>query len=201
LSFGSTFSFLAVKLEDLGTGAVLIGLTFSMESFASALLQPFTGRLADRANRRVLVVTGIGFTALMLALVGFAGNVYVIMGLLVGMGAGQSFSFVASSAMQVVAGRRVGMGTVIGIGSAGNGAGIIVGAMTAGLIVDLYSLDAAFYFGGGVMVLALPLFWWLTNGVQVTEDETPGPVQGSRTRRPLPGDVAAPRGQAAGPGS
>ncbi|MCA9854448.1 MAG: MFS transporter, partial [Dehalococcoidia bacterium] len=55
-SFGSTFSFLAVKLEGLGTGAVLIGLTFSMESFASALMQPFTGRLADRANRRVLVV-------------------------------------------------------------------------------------------------------------------------------------------------
>ena len=194
LSFGSTFSFLAVKLEDLGTGPVLIGLTFSMESFASALLQPFTGRLADRVNRRVLVVIGITVTALMLALVGAASHVVPIMALLVGMGIGQSFSFVASSAMQVVAGRRVGMGTVIGLGSAGNGAGIIAGALFAGFIVDAYSLDAAFYFGGAAMLVGLPLFWWLTAGQQITEDVQPIPP---RSGGPLPGDVAS----AGAPGS
>ena len=188
-SFGSTFSFLAVKLEGLGTGAVLIGLTFSMESFASALMQPFTGRLADRANRRVLVVAGIVFTAVMLALVGVVQHVALVMLLLVGMGVGQSFSFVASSAMQVVAGRRVGMGTVIGLGSAGNGLGIILGSVIAGLIVDSSGVDAAFYFGGAMMVVGLPLFWWLSRGVPVTEDPSI-PPPGQQRSGPLPGDIA-----------
>jgi MFS family permease len=197
LSFGSTFSFLAVKLEDLGTGPLLIGLTFSMESFASAALQPFTGRLADRVNRRVLVVVGIAFTALMLALVGAAHHVVPVMALLVGMGIGQSFSFVASSAMQVVAGRRVGMGTVIGLGSAGNGAGILAGALLAGLIVDLYSLDAAFYFGGAAMVVGLPLFWWLTAGEQITEEV--GPLPPRRADGSRPADARAAEAQGSGP--
>lgn len=187
LSFGSTFSFLAVKLEQIGTGPVLIGATFAMESFASGLLQPFTGRLADRVDRRMLVVLGIGFTAVALALVGAASHVAVIMALLVCMGIGQSFSFVASSAMQVVAGRRVGMGTVIGLGSAGNGAGIVVGSVLAGLIVDFWGTNAAFYFGGVAMVIGLPLFWWLTHGIAVTEDQEPGPP--TPIAGPLSGDI------------
>jgi MFS family permease len=151
-------------------------------------MQPFTGRLADRANRRVLVVTGIAFTALMLSLVGLAQHVVLVMLLLIGMGIGQSFSFVASSAMQVVAGRRAGMGTVIGLGSAGNGLGIILGAVIAGVIVDAFSVDAAFFFGGAMMVVGLPFFWLLTRGVRITEDasEVPPPPR----KGPLPGDIA-----------
>lgn len=195
LSFGSTFSFLAVKLEDMGTGPILIGLTFGMESLATGMLQPFTGRLADRANRRILVVIGIGFTALALSLVGVAGNVVIIMALLVAMGIGQSFSFVAASAMQVVAGRRLGMGTVIGLGSAGNGVGIVFGSVIAGLIVDQWGVDAAFIFGGVAMISSIPLFWWLTAGVKVTEDGPPEPPAVPQPGAPLPGDVAgAPAG-------
>ncbi len=194
LSFGSTFSFLAVKLEDLGIGPILIGVTFGLESLASGLLQPFTGRLADRSNRRVLVVCGIGVTAMALATVGTAHHLVAIMLLLVCMGIGQSFSFVASSAMQVVAGRRVGMGTVIGLGSAGNGIGIVIGSVTAGLIVDQWSVDAAFYFGGVVMACSLPLFWWLTRGLKVTQDEPLPPSHSSRSGA-LPGDIG---GAAAG---
>jgi MFS transporter, DHA1 family, multidrug resistance protein len=172
VTFGATFSFLAVMLEDqLGIGPVLIGLAFGAESIAAGVAQPFVGRLADLYSRRLLVAIGLGAAACVLLGIGLTNTFWVIILLLVLMGIAGAVSQVANSAMQVVAGRRVGMGTVIGLGSAGNGVGIVFGSVAGGVLVDWYGISAAFFFGGFSMLAGIPVFLWLTRGVPTTEEE------------------------------
>jgi MFS transporter, DHA1 family, multidrug resistance protein len=87
------------------------------------------------------------------------------------LGIGQALTQVTASAMQVVAGRRIGMGTVIGIGASGNGIGIIIGSVAGGVLVDLFNLSAPFYAGGLTLCAAILVIVLLLRGVPTSEAE------------------------------
>lgn len=166
LSTGASFSFLALRLEnDLGATPVFIGIAFATQDLTGGCAQPIFGRLADRYSRRLLVVLGLGMNAAFLVGVGFAPSYLAVVLLLFSMGAAGALSAVASGALQVVAGRRTGMGTVLGLGSAANGAGIVVGSVFGGALVSRYDISAAFMLGGALMAAGVPLFLTLTRGV------------------------------------
>ena len=169
LSFGISFSFLAVRLEDeMAVGAALVGVTFAVQSFVSGLVQPASGWLADRVDRRGLAVVGLLLTAVTIAPLGALNTVVPTITLFVLAGVGIAIAFVAAAAMQVEAGRRVGMGTVQGLNSAGEGLGILVGSVGGGVMVELLGTDAAFYFGGTAIVLGTIAFAWLTRHERVS---------------------------------
>lgn len=174
LSFGASLSFLALRLEDgLGTGPLLIGIAFATQDITGGLAQPIFGRMADTYSRRALVAIGLLINAGLLACIGIVPSYWLMVIVLMAMGASGAISQVASGAIQVVAGRRVGMGTVLGIGSASNGLGIVVGSVLSGLIVDSQGLAAAFFFGGAVMALGVPVFLFLTRGESTTDTAPP----------------------------
>ncbi len=170
LSLGASFSFLALRLEDdLLVNPVLIGLAFATQDITGGCAQPIFGRLADRYSRRLLVAVGLGLNGMLLALVGFAPSYLLVIVLLFSMGAASALSAVAAAALQVVAGRRVGMGTVLGLNSAANGAGVVVGSVVGGLLVQQFNISAAFVLGGGLMTAGVPVFLTLTRGVATRE--------------------------------
>jgi DHA1 family multidrug resistance protein-like MFS transporter len=178
LAMGASFSFLALRLEDgLHVGPLLIGLAFATQDITGGLAQPLFGRMADRYDRRLLVAGGLLANAALLACVGIAPTYLLMVLLLFAMGASGSISQVASGAIQVVAGRRVGMGTVLGIGSAANGAGIVIGSVASGFVVDQQGLAAAFFLGGAVMALGVPVFLYLTRGVETRELSRPPTIE------------------------
>jgi DHA1 family multidrug resistance protein-like MFS transporter len=172
LASGASFSFLALRLEDgLGASPVLIGVAFATTDLTGGCAQPLFGRLADRHDRRLLVAIGLILNALLLACVGLVPSYVLVVVTLLLMGAAGALSQVAAGAMQVVAGRRAGMGTVLGLGSAANGAGIVIGSIAGGVLVDIYGLAAAFLLGGAVMVAGTVVFLLLTRGVATREAE------------------------------
>jgi len=171
LTFGAVYSFLSVRLDDLGVTALLIGLAFAAESLASGAAQPLFGRIADRVDRKRMVMLGLGASALALAALGAVDNYGLIVTLMFALGLAQAVTMVAVSAMQVVAGRRAGMGTVIGLGSAGNGIGIVFGAVAGGALVSTFGLGAPFYFGATSMLVGVGLVSWMLRGVATTEAE------------------------------
>lgn len=171
LSFGATLSFLGLRLAELGTGPLLIGVAFSIESLASGISQPLFGHAVDRTDRRRLVALGLGISGGALIVLGLPLTYGTALALLFVLGVGQALTQVTASAMQVVAGRRVGMGTVIGIGSSGNGVGIVVGAVAGGAFADALGLSAPFYAGGAALCFAIVVVLLLLRGVPVTEAE------------------------------
>ena len=180
LALGASFSFLALRLEDdLLVNPVLIGLAFATQDITGGCAQPLFGRLADRFSRRLLVAVGLGLNGSLLALVGFAPSYWLVIFLLFSMGAASALSAVAAAALQVVAGRRVGMGTVLGLGSAANGAGVVVGSVVGGLLVQQFNISAAFVLGGALMTAGVPIFLGLTRGIATREAATsvPQPVE------------------------
>lgn len=172
VTFGATFSFLAVLLEDrMGIGPALMGVAFAMSSLAAGISQPIFGRFADLYNRRLLVTLGLAASAVALLGVGAVPAFWVLLALLFLMGIGEGLTMVATSAMQVVAGRSVGMGTVIGLGAAGQGVGIVFGSIAGGTVVDAFGLEAAFVFAGLTLLAGVPAFVVLTHGQATHEDE------------------------------
>lgn len=172
LSTGASFSFLGLRLEDsIHASPLAIGVAFATQDITGGLAQPLFGRLADKFSRRALVSIGLGINGALLVWVGFAPVYLLVVALLFTMGGAQALSAVASGALQVVAGRRVGMGTVLGLGSAANGAGIVVGSVAGGVLVGYFGNSAAFVLGGILMGLGVPLFLTLTHGVPTREGE------------------------------
>ena len=171
LSSGATFAFLAIRLEDgLHVAPFLVGVAFATQDITGGLAQPLFGRLADRYSRRLLVGIGLLLNAALLASIGVVPTYWLMILVLLASGATGAIAQVAASAIRVVAGRRVGMGTVLGIGSSSGGIGIIVGSVAGGLIVEAEGLAVAFLFGGVVMVLGTLAFLWLSRGQQTAED-------------------------------
>ena len=172
LSFGASFAFLGLRLEDdLGATPAMIGVAFATQDLTGGVAQPLFGRLADRYYRPMLVAIGLSLLAVLQAGIGQVESYALVVALLCGMGAAQAISGVAAGAIQVVAGRRVGMGTVLGLGSFGNGMGIIICSLVGGWLTDLYGIPAAFLFSGVVIGLGAPVFLWLTRGLQTSEEE------------------------------
>ena len=171
-SWGSTLAFLAVRLEnELLIGPVAIGLAFGVQNFASGISQPMLGWLTDHMNRVILVAVGLVFAGGCVVAVGTVGNLPLVLVFMILLGASGAMTQVAASALEIVAGRRVGLGTVIGLGSSGGGVGILCGAVLGGYLVDLFDTSAAFLFAGAVMILGTPLFLLLVKG-QSTKSES-----------------------------
>jgi MFS transporter, DHA1 family, multidrug resistance protein len=169
LTFGAVYSFLSVRLDNLGATALMIGLAFAAESLASGVAQPLFGPIADRIDRRIMVMVGLAASAVSLAALGAAQGYGLIVVLMFTLGIAQAVTAVSISAMQVVAGRRAGMGTVIGLGSSGNGIGIVVGAVAGGALVGNFGLGAPFVFGAVVMVVGVFFVSWMMRGLATSE--------------------------------
>lgn len=169
LTFGAVYSFLSVRLDNLGATALMIGLAFAAESLASGVAQPLFGPIADRIDRRIMVMAGLAASAVSLAALGAAQGYGLIVFLMFTLGIAQAVTAVSISAMQVVAGRRAGMGTVIGLGSSGNGIGIVVGAVAGGALVGTFGLGAPFVFGAVTMVVGVFFVSWMMRGLTTSE--------------------------------
>lgn len=161
LSYGSVFAFLAVFLDELGVSATAIGIAFGSQFVAGALSQPVFGRIADRVDRRHMLLTGLAICAATLAGLGAAPNYAVVMVLLTVLGIANAATYVAGAAIQVVSGRRAGMGTVTGLGAAGDGVGILVGGVLGGAFAGWLGTAAAFYFGAAALGSGVALLGWL----------------------------------------
>lgn len=184
VSFGASFAFLGLRLEkDLGASPTMIGVAFATQDITGGVAQPLFGRLADRFYRPLLVAIGLGTLGVFQAAIGSVDTYLMVVVLLLCMGASNALAGVAAGAIQVVAGRRVGMGTVLGLGSFGNGIGIISGSLVGGALSDAYGISAAFLFSGIIIAIGAPLFLILTRGVRTTEDMLP-PVRAIAEPRP-----------------
>ena len=158
-SFLPVLSSLEFHLSSFSTGIlVTIGVLIS------GILHTPMGIVADKFNKRMLVAIGGLVIVFSMFFFGKAEsfNDLIFSSILFGIGGG--FSMPALMALAVYKGKETSaMGSVMAIITTAHSLGMLIGSVAAGLIMDMFRLREAFYFGSGIMVLGMILFLFLTH--------------------------------------
>jgi MFS family permease len=136
-----------------------IGILIMLSVFISGLMQTPMGYIADRFNRRIMVISGGLVTGYGILRLGWAEGFWdmFIADVLFGLGGG--ISMPAIMAIAVTEGsKNDAMGSVMGLMTLGHSLGMLIGALSAGLIMDFFDLRQAFFLGSGMMVVGVVLF-------------------------------------------
>ena len=138
----------------LGLNTSLIGTVLTVTIVINSLLQIPAGRLADRFNRKILIMIGsLGLVIHMLVLPLSNGFWLLLFLLIVGA------IFDAASALPAVAaivqeGRKYGMGVTTSVSMMGQGLGMGLAPIIAGAIVDATNVRFAFYVAAAITLIA-----------------------------------------------
>ncbi len=161
---GIVWGFLPVFADsEFNLSSSSIGILVMIGVFISGLMHVPMGLLADRLDKRFLVVCGgLILTYSVLSFLwsdGFSG--LLIAGVCFGIGGGVSMP--AHSAIAVVKGNATGaMGALMAIITLAHSLGMLVGALMGGVMMDLWSLHYVFPLAALIQLLGTLLFVILT---------------------------------------
>ena len=163
MAWGIWVSFIAVLASRLfGLGPSLIGILLTANVTVSALLMVPFGRVADRTNKRLIIVIGGLGAAVSIAVTPLATGFGFLLALIIVAGAVTAAEFPASSAMAVEEGRRYGMGSTMALMNMATSAGMVLGPLLGGGVMEATGVDTTYYVAGGVLVSGVIAFVLLT---------------------------------------
>ena len=146
----------------LGLSLSLIGVLLAVQILGSSLLQIPSGSIADRLNRRGLVVLGCFIYLTAVALVPSTTNFWSLFALSVMVSLGDAAALPAASAMTIQEGKKYGMGMAMAMFNMAFSIGMALGPFLAGILADLSNSSYVFYFAAAIMVAGVSLFSWFT---------------------------------------
>jgi len=149
--------------RNLGLSVSLIGLLIASRT-PLALLQSYTGTLADKYGRRGLVVAGGAIAIIFIALMPTAGGFWPLLIMHALMAIGIAFAMPANTAYVVEEGRIFGMGASMALFMMAMQIGMGFGPILLGGIVDFMGVESAFYSAAIVLLMGIAAFIWFTRG-------------------------------------
>ena len=160
LGRGTIMSFLPLyAVQILGLSSTNIGIILSTGIFLNAFLQTPMGILADRINRKTLLITGG-----LIASVGYfymvqTGTITEIFIARMTVSMGSALSLPAVTAIIAEEGRELGSGSTVGVFNTAMSIGQIIGPVFSGFLLDAYGMGSVFYFSGFISVISVIAFW------------------------------------------
>jgi DHA1 family multidrug resistance protein-like MFS transporter len=155
----------ATKILGMGTGT--IGLVVSIFIFVEAISQGIIGPIADRVNKKMLLIGGTLIAAI---LAFFLGNMTTVTGMLSIMIPIAIFTCLArasASAYSVEIGARLKcMGACSGLFNASQDMGNFIGPILFGWVTDRYGLSSMFLTGAIAGIIAVPFMFLSLYGKQ-----------------------------------
>jgi len=146
----------------LGLSPSLIGVLLAVNLLLMSLLQVYGGKIADRFNRKTLIVNGSLINLVYLALIPLASNFWQLLAICILGGLGGAISLPAASALTVEEGRKFGMGSTIAIFTIAFSLGMAVGPLLSGIMADFVGINSVFYFAATMGLAGTGLFIWFT---------------------------------------
>jgi len=146
----------------IGLGPALIGVLLAVNILPVIVLLVPAGRLADRFNRKALVILGNLIYLITLALIPLANTFRQQIWLCFPRAIGSAISVPAATALTVEEGRKFGMGSTMSILIMAMSIGMVVGPTLSGVIADSVGVNAVFYFGAAAGLIGTGLFIWFT---------------------------------------
>jgi MFS family permease len=152
---GSIVSFVPLLAQEkFGLSATLLGAVLTTNlSLSAALLLPF-GILADRTDRKRILIAGTLLSGLMFAALPSASGLWALLAVNILLGIGTALTFPAAQAIAVTLARGKGMGTVLSSLQAATGAGFATGPLVSGMIYESVGIDLVFHACSGFLLIA-----------------------------------------------
>jgi DHA1 family multidrug resistance protein-like MFS transporter len=161
LGRGSFVTFLPIlAAASLGLKPTLIGVLLAVNVLLMSLLGIYSGNIADRFNRKTMVIVGNLANLAFLALIPAANNFWQLLVICCLGGLGGAIAMPAASALTVEEGRKFGMGSTMAILMMAFSIGMAIGPVLGGVIHDSANINAVFYFGASAALLGTSLFAW-----------------------------------------
>lgn len=135
---------------------VLIGILISIYGFSNAVCQPMVAILSDRMGRHKRFVQA-GLVVLAASTFGFvwAGQYLDLMFLRLAQGFGLALEIPPTLALLTLATRQESRGGAMGFYTSARMVGLAAGPLIGGLLYDHLGMNATFYAGTGVLLLAI----------------------------------------------
>ncbi len=157
--WGAYIGFISILAGfQLGLGPSQIGILLTANILLSSFMMIPFGRIADKVNKKgMIIVSGLA-TAASLAAMPLAGGFWSLLALNIFTGIVGAAEFPPSSALTIAEGRRFGMGSTVAVMTMATSMGMVVGPLLGGAILDIADVNAVFYFAGAIMTLGVVLF-------------------------------------------
>jgi len=162
---GVVWGFLPVLADsEFHLSSSYIGILVMLGVFIAGVMQTPMGYMADRFNKRIMILIGgfiIAFAILLFNWADGFGDLFIA-NVLIGIGGG--IAMPALMALAVLKGNTTkAMGSVMGIITMAHSSGMLTGSLVAGLMMDMFQLRHAFSFGSLIMILGTGLFFFYTS--------------------------------------
>lgn len=160
---GIIWSFLPVYADiEFSLSSALIGILVMLGVFISGVIHAPMGLLADRLNRKAMVLLGGGVTGAAIYAFTWAGGFWDLFAANILFGLGGGVAMPALMALAVLKGSQTdAMGAVMALLTMAHSLGMLTGALAGGLIMDLLKMEYMFVMGIAVMLAGVGLFAWL----------------------------------------
>jgi len=141
-----TMGFLPILMDRLmGATGIEIGIVIAARTIVTAGLQFPFGKIADRYNKVVLILTGCLIISAGVFLMPFAADFLQLVWLSVLIGMGEALVWPTLGAIAVEEGHKYGQGSMMGVFNMAMSLGVLIGSLVAGLFMDLIGLEYVFY--------------------------------------------------------
>ncbi|AIM25182.1 multidrug efflux MFS transporter [Melissococcus plutonius] len=174
-SMNLVMPFIPVYIEQLGTSKnqveLFSGLAISITAFASAIVAPIWGNLADRKGRKIMMIRAASGMTITMGALAFVPNVYwlLILRFFNGVLAGYIPNATAMIASQAPKERS---GWALGTLSTGAIAGTLIGPSIGGALAQWFGMKNVFLITGGILlVTALLTILFVQEQFQPVEKE------------------------------
>ena len=149
-------SFLPSHATGFHINVAQVGIIIFVGIVFTAILQPYFGNVADKLSkykRLLQMIIGSFIGTIVLFMVPLCNDLITLLLANVLIGIGAAISMPVTTDIAVVIGRKVGIGSWMGIFNTTKSLGIIVAPLISGVVMDYLGINSVFYFAGIVSLL------------------------------------------------
>jgi MFS family permease len=144
----------------VGMSSSLVGTMLTIGIVTNSLLQIPTGSWSDRLNRKRMIYIGAGGIALSMLLTPLANGFWLLLLFLLIGGVADAISTPPAMAAIIKEGRKYGMGVATSVSNMGNGLGMAIAPMIAGIFADAFGVPSAFIVAAALVAICTAGFGW-----------------------------------------
>ena len=138
--------------RTIDASGLQIGFVIACRTLVNALLQVPAGKVADRSNKLILLVTGCLWLSGVIMTIPFMQSFVMFTLTYCLLGLGEAIIWPVLGAYASIEGRkRYGHGTMMGVFSLSMSGGIMTGAILAGFSMDAWGIDSAYFVTAGTV--------------------------------------------------